>query len=151
MAGAHHVLPTRPSPLGSRDDMVEVQLGTRESFCTVLARIAITGVDVLAAEADVTTGHPVITGQLDHPGNRHGAADQAESRGPRRADLTPAIETEGFIGRVDRPRGFRVEKDARAPHCRHVDRQKTAVEDQSLAREAPPGPRVRSGLRLFGC
>lgn len=151
MAGAHHVLPTRTSPLGSRDDMVEVQLGARESFCAVLAGVSITRVDVLAAEADVTTGHPVVTGQLNHPGNRHGAADEAESRGPRRADLTPAIETEGFVGRIDGPRGFRIEKDARASHRGHMNRQKTAVQDQSLAREAPPGPRVRTGLRLFGC
>src|SRR5262249_29505226 len=95
VTGADDVLPGRRATLRARDDVVEVQLGTRESPATVLAAVVVARVDVEATEADVAPGHPVVTKQQYDAWHPDRPVDQADA-------LLMGSEI-GPAGKVERP------------------------------------------------
>lgn len=124
-AAANDVLPGRLSALGSRDDVVEIELGARRHAVTILAGIRIAGENVRAAEANVFARNPVVVAQHDDPGNRNLSGqylDEIPASGHWTASQAPAIKVEHFVVFIDCVRAAPVDqREGSADRC-HVNR-----------------------------
>ena len=93
-AGQHEVFPGVIAPSGSRDDMVDGELGFRELARTVLTRVLVALEYVPSRETHFFVEKPVEAVEQDDLGNadlERGRVEEA-AFGPELGQLTPVLE-----------------------------------------------------------
>ena len=76
VTGANDILPNRCATLRAGHDVVKVEVVAGQAPAAVLAGAFVTGIDIVAAEADLSFGHAIVADQKNHPGHAQNTIDQ---------------------------------------------------------------------------
>ena len=137
--------------MAPRDDVIDAQLGRRETLAAVLTSVAVAGVNVTPIELDLLLRQAIVDQEPDDARDGDRETDRANpivllglELFPQFADLTPAFKIVGKILTVLDMDDFghvSAEQRKRSPNVDHADRQIVLVKNKDVA--AQPRDRCR--------